>query len=111
MMLCYGKIYCIQETMSAYRYVTTHGTSYSANKKFNYPYEKKFYRALADYARLHSTRTVANQAEYLCLSAIIMGLRTKSISLSVAAKDFCALRDKAGVIAVGVKRLRKKLRK
>lgn len=50
-LLSYGKIYCMQEKMSAYRYVTKSGTSYSASYKYNYHKEMEWYRNLLDYSR------------------------------------------------------------
>ena len=37
-----GKIYCFQDTMSAYRHVVSHGSSYSANVKYNIKTENDF---------------------------------------------------------------------
>lgn len=50
-LLSYGKIYCMQEQMSAYRYVTKSGVSYSANYKYDYHKEIEWYRNLLEYSR------------------------------------------------------------
>ena len=39
-LLANGKVYCFQRIMSAYRYVTVGGSSYSANIKYNFHYDE-----------------------------------------------------------------------
>lgn len=41
-----GRIHCIQKSMSAYRHITSGGTSYSATYRFDLKRETLFYRAL-----------------------------------------------------------------
>lgn len=48
-----GDIYCFDEKMSCYRYVTTQGTSFSAQAKYRNDFEGmyKYYSTLADYCK------------------------------------------------------------
>lgn len=48
-----GYIYCFDEKMSCYRYVTSHGTSFSAQAKYKNDFEGmyKYYSTLADYCK------------------------------------------------------------
>jgi glycosyltransferase involved in cell wall biosynthesis len=48
-LLCNGRIYCLQECMSAYRHVTTHGDSFSANYKYNFKRSANWYKEFVTY--------------------------------------------------------------
>lgn len=50
-MLYTGRIHCIQKSMSAYRYVTDGGTSYSATYKYNLRAEARFHFSIALYCK------------------------------------------------------------
>ena len=57
----HGDIHCIPEVMSAYRFITSHGTSYSAQSngftdEQAYLYFIKLYMSLLDYARKNSLK-------------------------------------------------------
>lgn len=104
-LLCNGKIYCIQEKMSAYRHITTHGTSFSANYKFNYAGQKKWQMTLIEYARKHCRKKWVKIAEYQQLNFIMRGVVFKQISLKQAFKDYSLLKYKITVFFVGFKRL------
>ena len=43
------RIYCMQETMSAYRHVVDSGSSFSATYKYNFNVEEKWLKAMMDY--------------------------------------------------------------
>ncbi len=49
-LLSLGRVYCIQETMSAYRHVTTSGPSYSANYVKSYARDLAWAEALFNYS-------------------------------------------------------------
>ncbi len=50
-LLLNGRVHCIQKSMSAYRYVTSGGTSYSATYRFDIRRETRFYQSLALYCK------------------------------------------------------------
>lgn len=67
--LCYGKVYCFQETMSAYRYVYDGGYSYSANYRYSeiefYIDRVALYRGLLDYAYKYCSKKNIINAEIM----------------------------------------------
>ena len=49
-LISHGKIHCIQKVMSAYRYVTNSGSSYSANTRYDFGRDKKWLVFQLEYA-------------------------------------------------------------
>lgn len=103
--LCQGRVYCMQEKMSAYRHITTHGSSFSANYKFNYAGQKKWQMALIEYAKKNCAKKWVRIAEYQQLNFIMRGVVFKQISLKQAFKDYSLLDYKITVFFIGLKRL------
>lgn len=50
-LLMNGKVYCMQEAMSAYRHITSHGSSFSATFKYDFAYEELWNRELLLYIK------------------------------------------------------------
>ena len=50
-LLLNGRVHCIQKSMSAYRYVTGSGTSFSATYQYDIKREARFYLAFVDYCK------------------------------------------------------------
>jgi glycosyltransferase involved in cell wall biosynthesis len=86
-LLCYGKVYCMQETMSAYRHIVKGGSSYSANVTFDYDSECKWYSSVADYAKKHCEKSVINSAEAMYVSVAVKGIKERQVSALKAYKD------------------------
>ena len=103
-LLCHGRIYCMQEEMSAYRHVTTHGSSYSATSRFNYQEEKNWYRALLEYAYKHCKNENVYIAEYLYLGVIVAGLHHRQITLSQAIADYRYIHNKGALCKTMLKK-------
>lgn len=111
-LLCHGKIYCMQEIMSAYRHVTTHGSSFSATHTFRYEREKEWYSALAEYAYRHCEKWVAQRAEYFQFALILGSALRREVSWSEAQKDLKTVRCKPTMISLAIrKQLSKCLRR
>lgn len=104
-MLCHGKVYCLQEKMSAYRHITAYGSSFSANYRFNYETMSKWQKALISYAKKHCEKKYVKIAEYQYLNLIMQGLANKQIGLGTAFKDFWALEHSISAIFIGIRRL------
>lgn len=51
MLLCSGRVCCLQKSMSAYRHVVSSGSSYSANIKYDYNKELHWYKEFMNYAK------------------------------------------------------------
>lgn len=80
LLITHGKIYCIQETMTAYRHVISGGLSYSANYKFDYSQEKNWHYELLKYADSLSNRNALMCAEMLYVQLHFRSLKNKNIS-------------------------------
>ena len=70
-LISYGNIYCIQESMSAYRQVLKNGSSFSANYVWDYNIEKKWYLALVDYTKEIEKYELKKYTELLLMKVII----------------------------------------
>ncbi len=75
----YGKVHCIQKEMSAYRYVTKGGASYSANHKFNFEKSERWHHELLNYGKKHGKKAQLC-AETLYLNMLLAGYKRKGIS-------------------------------
>lgn len=85
-LLANGKMYCIQKAMSAYRYVTTGGSSYSANVRYNFQYDEYWHKELCSYAYSTNKNPFVLCAETLYFACLVRGIKYKSISF----KNFLA---------------------
>lgn len=103
-LLCHGKVYCIQEKMSAYRHITTHGSSFSATSRFNYPNQKSWQKEFIKYVQKHCGEKEIKIAEYQYLYCIMTGFLCKQITLKQAFRDFLEIRYKFVAILIGIKR-------
>lgn len=104
-LLCHGKIHCMPETMSAYRHVTTHGSSFSATNKFNYSRQKIWQQSLLNYAKRHCKKYFILCVEYQCFYIIIKALFSKQITFNQALSDYLKIKHKIAVLFIGFKRM------
>lgn len=70
-LLSYGKIYCMNEKMSAYRHVTEGGSSYSSYVKWDYNGAKEWNESLARYSRKINNKTSQKYADLMLMKTII----------------------------------------
>ena len=71
MLLCNGKIYCLQECCSAYRHITQGGFSYSANVVWDYETAKGWNICLRDYAYEQHHKEAIKYSELMLMKTII----------------------------------------
>lgn len=76
--LSYGKVYCMQESMSAYRHVTDSGNSYSANYNYDYIDRCHYYYELMNYA--HEVKKYEAEAEAIYFNVVWSAFFNKKIS-------------------------------
>jgi len=82
--LCHGKIYCIQKCMSAYRHITTSGTSFSATNRYDFKKLEADARNYLVYAyKIQHTQAI-RCAELLYLLTIRHAWRKEVIQLKRA---------------------------
>lgn len=62
-LLCYGRVYCLKDRMSAYRHITTHGSSFSATFKPDFFKDLNWYHELLVYARKNAKRNAVIAVE------------------------------------------------
>ena len=76
-----GKIYCMQEKMSAYRFVYRGGTSYTANYKYDFKKAEEWNLSLIEYSKKNKLIDGIKYGELLYLRNLIKGVSTKQCSL------------------------------
>ncbi len=79
-LLCNGKIYCMQECMSAYRHVTTHGDSFSAKYKYSFKESERWYKEVL----LYLDKEVPSMARYgdvLYIRCLMKGIKERQCSI------------------------------
>ena len=83
-LLCHGKIYCMQDNMSAYRYITNGGSSFSATYRYDFNTQEHWYRELMNYAYNIKIAKAAAYAEVLYLLNVRHAIRLKHINFKTA---------------------------
>lgn len=79
-LLCNGKIYCMQECMSAYRHVTTYGDSFSANYKYSFKESERWYKEVVLYLD-DEVPSMARYGEILYIRCLMKGIKEKQCSI------------------------------
>ena len=70
-LLSYGKIYCMNEEMSAYRHVIEGGESYSSYVKWDYNRAKEWNESLVCYSKIINNKTSKKYADLMLMKTII----------------------------------------
>lgn len=97
-MACHGKIRCIQREMSAYRHVTSGGTSYSASRKVSYEEMIQWWKNLVGMSYRMNNREAEITAEGRYFTRMIMGgLLEKEIGIREFLKEYWDMRHKIAV--------------
>lgn len=86
-LLCHGRVYCIQQAMSAYRHITSSGSSFSANFQYSYDDQEVQNRAFMEFAAKLGHKTALKYAEYMYLRTIRHALRKGAIDRARATAD------------------------
>jgi len=92
-LLCHGKIHCMQETMSAYRHITTHGTSFSATHKYSYDKTEQEFRNYMEYAYLLNNKAAIAYTEMVYLRNIRHARRKGLIDTQRYREDSARIRN------------------
>ena len=90
--LCHGKIHCMQEPMSAYRHITTHGSSFSATRRYNYEADRNQTLAFLEFAYNMGNKDAICCCEMLYLRTIRHAKRCGHISKEQAKADKAPIR-------------------
>ena len=97
-LLSNGKIHCIQEEMSAYRHVTTQGSSFSATSKYHFATYETLYSIFMEYARERNHKEALLCAERLYFRNLRVGSVFGQCSLKDSLRYFRKIRNKAKVL-------------
>lgn len=82
MLASYGRIFCMQEKMSAYRHVTNGGSSFSANNRYNFERIELWHRRLLEYAYSIDNVSAQKCAEVLYMSRIVNACTKRKCSVA-----------------------------
>ena len=82
----YGKIYCMQEVMSAYRHIVTAGSSFSANYRYDFEQKEQWSREVCSFARKNKKKDSMKYAKLLYVTTIAMGMKKHCCSKKQAWK-------------------------
>lgn len=85
-LLTNGRVYCMQEVMSAYRHIVNGGSSYSANLKRNFENSLKWNTAQLKYAKKINNKEAIRCAELLYILTVRDGIKKKDLSLGEGIK-------------------------
>ena len=97
-LLSNGKIHCIQEEMSAYRHVTTQGSSFSATAKYHFATYETLYAIFMEYARERNHKEALLCAERLYFRNLRVGSVFGQCSLKDSLRYFSKIKNKAKVL-------------
>ena len=89
-----GRVYCMQEVMSAYRHVTSSGSSFSATYKYKYENAYNWNLEQLKYAYKINKTEAIKCAELLLALTVQYGLRHHNISFREAIADIVPIRNK-----------------
>ena len=103
-LLCHGKVYCLNDEMTAYRHVTSGGSSYSANVRYVYSTEENWWRELMHYASNQPLIEGRIYIEYKYLIVILRGLRDKEITIGEFLKNYRRIHYKIRTFIVLIKK-------
>lgn len=81
-----GRIYVSNEVMSAYRFVTTSGSSFSANNRYCFERLELISREFVEYSHANCNDSVIALSEMAYIREVLKGVKTKSIGVRCAIK-------------------------
>ena len=97
-LLSNGRVHCIQEPMSAYRHVTSQGSSFSATSKYKFKTYETLYGLLMEYAKSQHNNEALFSAERLYFRNLRMGSVSGQCSFADGFRCFRKIKHKAKVL-------------
>lgn len=91
-----GEIHCIQEVMSAYRWVYDEGSSFSANNKMKYRDYARYFKCYIDFSqRCNKASEISAVAEMLYIEALIAAcISNEKVSIKNVLNEFRKMNNK-----------------
>lgn len=102
-LLCYGKIHCMQETLTAYRHITDSGSSFSATYKYDFALTEKWHSTLMEYAYEINNKTAIKYAELLYFRCIGYGLKVNAVKFMEFLSYFRRIHHKVYTVCLYIK--------
>ena len=91
-----GRVYCMQECMSAYRHITHGGSSFSATYKYDFANAESVHLAMMRYAKKCNNQNAVRCAELLYLRNLIKGIMNEQVEFFNSFKYLKAIKHKVG---------------
>lgn len=99
----WGRVYCMQESMSAYRHIKTEGTSFSANLKYNFKSSENWAREICRYAEKIGDRKAIKYGKLLYMRNLMIAMKQGDCSKGQVLKLFRKMHGNFGTIYLYVK--------
>ncbi len=98
-----GRIHCIQEKMSAYRHISSNGTSYSANKRMGFHQKILWWQMAMDFTRRQGNKKIEIAAEGRYFAVLFFdGFLQKEITISEACRLYQYIDHKLSVFLIKI---------
>lgn len=86
-LLSYGSIYCMNEVASAYRHITSSGTSFSANVNWKYEEARKWNKSIVQYSKRIGNKESLKYAQLMLMKTIIGSRKRDNIRWKMILHD------------------------
>lgn len=99
----YGKIYCMQESMSAYRHIKTEGSSFSANLKYNFQVAETWAKEICMYAEKIKNKKAIRYGKLLYVRNLMIAVKQGDCTKRQAFSLFQSIHGNVGTLILYVK--------
>lgn len=103
--ICNGRIYCAPDIMSAYRHITSGGSSFSACYKYDFLHDEKWNFALIEYSRKIKNKKALIYSELLYTRNLLKGIVKKQLRIKESYKYLSNIEHKAKVVKMLIKQI------
>lgn len=98
-----GRIYCMQEIMSAYRHIKTEGSSFSANLKYNFASSENWAEEICKYAEKIGDKKAIKYAKLLYVRNLMIALKRGDCDKKQVLNCFKKVNGNLGTIVLYIK--------
>lgn len=103
-LVSYGKIYCMPDIMSAYRHVTSGGSSFSATSKYSFERNLLWYKKQLEYSYTINNKESIRVAEMMFVAEVRKIMFRKLITINRALKELSFVKNRNRALLLIVKR-------
>lgn len=98
-----GKIYCMQESMSAYRHIKTEGSSFSANLRYNFEASENWAYEVCKYSEKIDNKNALKYAKLLYVRNLLIAIKQGDCEKKQATNYFKKINGNLGTIVLYIK--------